>query len=94
MTGLSLNKAEALNFRWRNSNQKEFAFFFHYNKPASQREGKQQISVHFMRQCHIVDNIQCEVPTRGRMKKTQPRFVMAGKAREVIITENNNAIIR
>jgi hypothetical protein len=53
-------------------------FFYHYNKPASQRSGKVQVSVHVGDKCHIVDNVVCEVATKGRIRKTQPRFVMAG----------------
>jgi hypothetical protein len=56
------------------------SFWFHYNKPASQKAGKPQISLHFMKQCHIVDNIICGVPTRGRVQsKRQPQFVMVGR---------------
>lgn len=61
------------------------AFFFHYNKPASQRVGKQQISVHHKGCCYIVDNVECNVPTKGRLRKTQPRFVMAGKCNHLVI---------
>ena len=54
------------------------AFFFHYNKPASMQAGRAQISVHYNNACHIVDNIVCNVTVRGRIKKTQPRFLMVG----------------
>jgi hypothetical protein len=67
-------------------------FFFHYNKPASLKTGKQQITVHYKGCCHIVDNIECEVPTKGRLRKTQPRFVIAGKCSNFII-QNNIGII-
>ena len=59
--------------------KRKLSFFFHYNKPASQRDGRPRISVHIQNRCHIVDNIVCGVPTEGRLHNRQPRFVMAGK---------------
>lgn len=59
------------------------AFYFHFNKPATQRAGKVQVSLHYKDTCHVIDNIDCRVPVRGRIRKTQPRFVMAGKAKSV-----------
>jgi hypothetical protein len=55
------------------------AFFFHFNKPASMAAKKVVISVHWKGKCLLCDNIQIEVPTRGRLRKTQPRFVVVGK---------------
>jgi len=55
------------------------SFWFHYNKPESRKLGKPQITVHFAGVCHIVDNIICDAPTVGRIRKTQPHWVMAGK---------------
>lgn len=57
------------------------AFFFHYNKPLSRMRGKPQITVHIGGACHVVDNVDCRVPTIGRLRKRQPFFVMSGKAR-------------
>lgn len=57
------------------------SFFFHYNKPASQRIGSPKISVHYDHVCHIVDNIVCDVPTLGKINKRQPIFVMKGKCK-------------
>lgn len=56
------------------------AFYFHYNKPATQRYDKVTLSLHYDGACHLVSNINCNVPTMGRTRKTTPRFVMAGKA--------------
>lgn len=63
-------------------------FFFHYNKPASQRSGRNRISLHHRGVCHIVDNVVVNVPTYGCINKRQPRFVMKGKCREVIIVDD------
>lgn len=68
------------------------AFWFHYNKPESRKVGKPQITVHYNSACHVVDNISCEVPLKGRLRKTQPFWVMAGKA-NLIQIENGIAII-
>lgn len=64
------------------------SFWFHYNKPATAAAGKPQISVHFAGQCHICDNVVCDVPTAGRIRTEQPRFVMAGRAHEIEIADN------
>ena len=55
-------------------------FFFHFNKPATQRAGRPQVSVHIQGACHIVDNVKCRVSTEGRIRSRQPRFVMVGRA--------------
>ena len=68
------------------------SFWFHYNKPASNKAGKPQITVHYMNVCHIVDNVTCNVPTAGRIRKEQPRWVIAGKTKEIIF-EDGIAII-
>jgi hypothetical protein len=59
--------------------EKPRAFFYHYNKPASQRAKRPQISVHWKGACHIVDNIIVQVHSRGRVNKRQPYFVMCGQ---------------
>lgn len=64
------------------------SFFFHYNKPATQRAGKPQVSVHYKDTCHIVDNVICNVSCEGRLRKTQPRFVMRGKANKITFKQN------
>ena len=69
------------------------AFYFHYNKPASQKAGKPQITVHAGGACLIVDNVVCNVPVAGRLRKDQPRFVMAGKAASIVIDADNVATL-
>jgi hypothetical protein len=63
-------------------------FFFHYNKPASQKAGAPRITVHLQKQCHLVENLDVHVPTHGRVRKTQPFFVMAGECNEWEIDGN------
>lgn len=69
------------------------AFFFHYNKPASQAAKAPRLSIHYRGACHIVDGVECQVPIRSRNRKTQPRCVMAGRAGSVTVT-NGQAVIR
>lgn len=62
-------------------------FFFHYNKPASAKAGKAQISVHHKGVCHIVDNVVCLVMSKGRIRERQPKFVMTGTCRDVAVID-------
>ncbi len=68
------------------------SFFFHFNKPASAKAKKPQISLHYHGACYIVDNIICNVPTRGHVRKSQPVFIMVGKCRSIVV-ENNIATL-
>lgn len=68
------------------------AFFFHFNKPRSKALGKPQVSLHFDGSCHIVDNVVCVVPVKGKVRPTQPVFVITGKT-EWIQTINNVAYL-
>lgn len=72
---------------------KLYAFYFHFNKPASQQAGRAQASVHYRGACHIVDTVDCQVPVKSRTNKRQPHFVMAGRCSELLI-ENGTAILR
>lgn len=64
------------------------AFFFHYNKPKSKAAGTPIISLHYKQQCFFIKNIECAVPTKGRIRNTQPYFVIAGKANQIVIDED------
>lgn len=55
------------------------AFFFHYNRPASQMAGRPKMTVHYERKCHVVDGVCCSVPVRSRERSSQPRMVMSGR---------------
>lgn len=67
--------------------RKAYSFFFHYNKPATMKRGKPTITVHYKGQCHLVDNVDVLVPCHGRVRNTQPRFVMAGKAMALSVSQ-------
>lgn len=64
------------------------SFFFHYHKAASLKAKANRLTVHWQGQCLIVAGVDCRVPIKSRNHKTQPRCVMAGKAREITIVDN------
>ena len=72
---------------------KRHAFFFHYNKPASQAAGRPQISVHYRGQCYVVDEVACYVTTKSRVRRTQPHFVMAGRTQGICFDDNRAVIV-
>lgn len=59
-------------------------FFFHYNKPASQRAGRKLLSLHYRNLCLIVEKIHCLVPCESKVNRRQPFVVMQGFARDVM----------
>lgn len=63
-------------------------FIFHYNKPESLKAGKPKISLHFNKKYHLVDNIVVNVKSGGRIRKSQPHFVIAGKAESIEIIDD------
>jgi ribosomal protein L23 len=60
-------------------------FFFHYNKPLSVKRNKPVISLHYKNKCMMVDNVVLNTKTWGCIRKTQPRFVVKGKATKIEI---------
>jgi len=70
-----------------------YRFFYHFNKPMTQKTGEVIWSVHFRQTCYMVKNIQCQVPTNTKTNRIQPRGVVQGFCKEVII-QNDTAIIR
>lgn len=68
------------------------AFWWHYNKPETKKQGRNVCTVHYGGRCILVyDVINTGVPTRTRHRKTQPRIVVAGRG-EVII-RNGQALL-
>lgn len=72
--------------------EKDKAFWFHYNKPESLKSGKPQITLHWNGGCHILDNVICDKPTMGRIRKNQPRWVIAGRGK--VLIKDKIAIIK
>ena len=67
--------------------------FWHYNKPKSLQLKRDVWSVHFKDVCHIVDDIVVGIYSESKRNKTQPRVVMQGWAKELLISEENIAYI-
>ena len=68
-------------------------FQLHYNKPLSRQRGYTVISLHVADTCHFVRNIDVKVPTKGKVRKRQPFFVMEGYAKKVVIDEQEVATV-
>jgi hypothetical protein len=68
------------------------AFWFHYNKPMSARRGQPILTIHYGGVCHFVTEIDCKVPVKTRIRKSQPRCVMAGKGNLEIV--DGRAVIK
>lgn len=65
-----------------------YRFFYHYHKAHG------RMTIHFRKACHSVQHIRCEVPCETKWRTAQPRIVMQGFARDVIIdTQTDTAII-
>lgn len=62
--------------------EKARRFFYHYFK------AKDKMSVHFAGACHVVDSVDCRVPCESHRQKRQPRLIMRGFARRVVIANN------
>lgn len=77
----------------RSTSGRPFKFFYHYNKPMSQKEGVPIISLHCLGACHMVRSIKLMVPTQSRIRKTQPHLVIVGEAGSVEFDEDG-AIVR
>lgn len=67
------------------------AFWFHYNKPESRKRNRPVLTIHYKDQCILVENIECYVNVKTRVRKSQPYCVLAGKG--VIHIKNGTAYI-
>lgn len=70
---------------------KKYSFYFHYNKPLSRKHNKNILTLHYGGACHFVTDIECNVPTKIRHRRTQPKCVIAGKG--IIEIKNGKARI-
>lgn len=73
---------------------KPFAFYFHYNKPASRRLKRNVLTLHAQGACHLVYSLECHGFTRTVARATQPRCVIAGQTWGILIKANRHAVIR
>lgn len=63
-------------------------FFYHFNKPMTQKTGEVMWSIHFRNKCYFVKDISCMVPTVTKTNKKQPKGVVQGFCKEVLIKES------
>jgi len=68
-------------------------FNFHYNKPASLKAGRPILTVHFRGVCHLVSSVRCVVPCETKIRKQQPRCVMAGDCNRVVVSKGQALIL-
>jgi hypothetical protein len=66
---------------------KKRVFFFHYNKPQTQRDGRVRMSVHVANTCYYTDAVRCDVTCQSKENKTQPRLVMKGSCNKLVIED-------
>lgn len=67
-------------------------FFYHYNKPKTQKTGETTITLHYLGHCHFIHGLKIMVPTYSKINKRQPHFVMCGEANKIEIN-NDYALI-
>ena len=67
-------------------------FWFHYNKPASKKQGRNVLTVHWNGQCHLVNSLNCNVPVETSNRKQQPRCVIKGKATDIAFGQSGSII--
>jgi hypothetical protein len=67
------------------------SFWFHYNKPESRKQGCNILTIHCGGLCHLVSDIECQVPVYTRHRKSQPYCVMAGRG--VVFVTDGKAVI-
>ena len=63
-------------------------FFYHYSQPASLKAGHPVLVVHWGNICIPVKGIKVFVPTESKIRKSQPRCVIQGKAAFVTIKDS------
>lgn len=61
-------------------------FFFHYNKAESKRQGRNVLTVHWEKTCHLVNHIVVEAKVESYAQKRQPHCILRGFARKVEFT--------
>jgi hypothetical protein len=59
--------------------------WWHYNRPATLKAGRVQLTVHHAGTCHVVDKVMCLIPCQSVVRKRQPRCIMKAKCKAMII---------
>lgn len=61
---------------------KQYRFFFHY------RRSTNGMTVHFRGKCYPTKNVECKVQVETKYSQTQPRLVLRGYCKEIIVQED------
>lgn len=72
---------------------KRRVFFFYYNKPASVKQGRNVLTVHWHKTCHLVHHLEVFVPVATAARKSQPRCVIKGRAESCSINRKLDGTI-
>tara|TARA_R100000808_G_scaffold142_2_gene1031 strand:+ start:3198 stop:3449 length:252 start_codon:yes stop_codon:yes gene_type:complete len=73
--------------------KKKLRFYFHYNKPASRREGRPVLTFHYRGTCHRTHSISCMVPTETHERPSQPQVVVRGWANHVYLDDTDGEAV-
>jgi hypothetical protein len=73
--------------------QKQYIFWFHYNKPKSRLSQSPKMTIHYKGACHIVDHINCNVFIKTHHRNSQPHIVIKGKANSIELKKENNFVV-
>jgi len=80
-------------FRFLTKKPHQWRFFFHYNKPESKAQGRNVLTLHWDKRCHLVNDIACYVPTETHTQKAQPHCIVRGWCHSVEMMERDGKTI-
>ena len=69
-------------------------FFYHYNKPESVRQNCNVLTLHWRDTCYLVNDIEVQAHTETHSQKHQPRCIMRGWARGVVISKTDKGLTK
>jgi hypothetical protein len=68
-------------------------YFFHYHKALSKAQGKNVLTMHWEKACHMTHDVVLHgVEMETHAQKKQPRCIMRGFAKKVIFIDNGGHI--
>lgn len=77
----------------KTTTEKKYRFFYHFNKQMTNKSGNVKWSIHFKGRCIIVDYFNCYVCTESKSNKVQPKAVVRGFCKDVVVTHNENGTV-
>jgi len=70
------------------SKDKQYVFYLHYNKTASNKNRKPQITVHYRNVKYTVNNIHCNTVIFSVVKEYEPKCILKGKVNNFNVMDN------